>query len=61
MTTLFKANETITNLAPYELSKEKTDLLKAGLYFTNQPDKTQKSEILTTFEKIHRSFIKNIS
>ena len=30
---IFTANETITNLMQYELSKEETNLLKAGLYF----------------------------
>ena len=50
---LFTANETITNLTQYELSQEETDLLKAGLYFPIQPDKIRKSEISTTFEKIH--------
>ena len=57
---IFTANETITNVTQYELSQEKTDLLKAGLYFSIQPDKTRKSEIFTTFEKIHRSFINNL-
>ena len=45
--------ETITNLTQYELFQEESDLLKAGLYFSIQPDKTQKSKIFTTFEKIH--------
>ena len=36
---IFTANETITNLTQYELSQEKTDLLKAGLYLSIQPDK----------------------
>ena len=44
----------------YELSQEESDLLKAGLYFSIQPHKIRKSEILTTFEKIHRSFINNL-
>ena len=57
---IFTANETITNLAQYELSQEESDLLKAGLYFSIQPDKIRKSEIFTTFEKIHRSFINNL-
>ena len=57
---IFTANETITNLAQYELSPEKSDLLKTGLYFSIQPDKIQKSEIFTTFEKIHRSFLNNL-
>ena len=54
------ANETITNLTQYELSQEETDLLKADLYFSIQPNKFRKSEIFTTFEKIHRSFSKNL-
>ena len=43
----------------YELSPEESDLLKTGLYFSIQLNKIQKSEIFTTFEKIHRSFINN--
>ena len=58
--TIFTANETITNLTQYELSQEESDLLKAGLYFSIQPDKIRKYEIFTTFEKIHRSFLHNL-
>ena len=54
---IFTANETITNLTQYELSQEEFDLLKAGLYFSIQSDKIRKSEMLTTFKKIHRSFL----
>ena len=57
---IFTANETITNLTQYELSQEESDLLKAGLYFSVQPDKIRKSEIFTTFEKIHHSFVNNL-
>ena len=57
---IFTANKTITNLTQYELSQEESDLLKAGLYFSIQPDKIQKSKIFTTFEKIHPSFLKNL-
>ena len=57
---IFTANETVTNLTQYELSQEESDLLKAGLYFSIQPDKIRKSEIFTTFEKIHRSFLNNL-
>ena len=57
---IFTANETITNLTQYELSQEESDLLKAGSYFSIQPDKIRTSEIFTTFEKIHRSFINNL-
>ena len=37
--TIFTANETATNLTEYELSQEESDLLKAGLYCSIQPDK----------------------
>ena len=57
---IFTANETITNLTQYELSQEESDLLKAGLYFSIQPDKIRKSEIFTTFKKIHSSFLNNL-
>ena len=43
----------------YELSQIESNLLKAGLYFYIQPDKIQKSEIFTTFEKIRHSCINN--
>ena len=54
---IFTSNETITN---HKLSQEQTDLLKAGLYLSIQPDKIRKSEIFTTFKKIHHSFINNL-
>ena len=41
----------------YELSQEESHSLKAGLYFSIKPDKIRKSQIFTTFEKIHRSFL----
>ena len=44
----------------YELSQEESDLLKAALYFSFQPDKIRKSKIFTTYEKIHRSFLNNL-
>ena len=56
----FKVGSSVTNLMQYELSLEESDLLKAGLYFSIQPDKIRKSEIFTTFEKIHRSFLNNL-
>ena len=40
--------------------KTKSDLLKASLYFSTQPDKIWKSEIFTTFGKIHHSFFNNL-
>ena len=57
---IFTANETITNLTKYELTQEESDLLKAGLYFSIQPDKIRKSKIFATFEKIHCSFLNNL-
>ena len=57
---IFTANETITNLTQHELSQEESDLLKTGLYFSIQPDKFRKSEIFTTFEKIHHPFLNNL-
>ena len=57
---IFTANKSITKLTQYELYQEESDLPKAGLPFSIQPDKIRKSEILTTFEKIHRSFINNL-
>ena len=57
---IFAANETVSNLTQYELSQEEFDLLKAGLYFSIQPDKIRKSEIFTTFKKILCSFISSL-
>ena len=57
----FTSIETITNLTQYELSQEESNSLKAGLYFSIQPDKIQKSKIFTTFEKIHQTFINNLN
>ena len=57
---IFTGNEAITNLTQYELFQEESDLLKAGSYFSAQPDKIRISEIFTSFEKIHRSFLNNL-
>ena len=54
------ANETITNPTQYELFQEECDLLKAGLYFSIQPDKILKFQTFTAYEKIHRSFLNNL-
>ena len=45
---ILSTNETITKLTQNELSQEDSDFLKAGLYFSIQPD------------KVHRSFIHNL-
>ena len=57
---IFTSKKTTTNLTQYELSQEESDLLEAGLYFSIQPDKIQKSKIFTTFEKIHCLFLNNL-
>ena len=57
---IFTANETITNLTQNQLSHEESDLRKVGSYFSIQPGKIRKSEIFTTFEKIHRLFLNNL-
>ena len=56
---IFTSKETITNPMQYDLSQEESALLKAALYFFIQSKKIWKSEIFTTFEKIHRLFINN--
>ena len=68
---IFTANETVTNLTQRELSQEEPDLLKAGLYFSVQPDKIRKSEIFCSFInklkseetksqiKVHLSYLAN--
>ena len=57
---IFTANETITNLTQFELSREESDLFKAGLNFSMQSYQICKSKIFTTSAKIHRSFINNL-
>ena len=57
---IFTAKKTTTNLTQYKFSQEDTNLLKASLYFSIQPDKIRKSEIFTTFKKIHHYFINNL-
>ena len=42
------------------LSQEESDLLKAGIYFSIQPDKIRNSEIFATFGKIHSLFFNNL-
>ena len=41
-------------------SRSRTRRVKAGSYFSIQPDKIQKSKIFTAFENIHRSFLNNL-
>ena len=57
---IFAANKILSNLTQYTSSQEESDLLKAGLYFSIQPDIFRKSQVFTTFEKIFRSFLNNL-
>ena len=57
---IFTVNESITNLKQYKFSQAETDFLKAGSYFSIQPDKIQKSEIFITFERIHCPILNNL-
>ena len=56
---IFRAYKTITNLMQYELSQDESNLLKACFFFFFQQDKIRRSEIFTTFQKIHCSFLNN--
>ena len=42
---IITANETTTNLTQYELSQEESDLLKAGLCFSIQPDNIEYTKL----------------
>ena len=44
-----------------KLSQEESDLSEPDLYISVQPDKSRKSEILTTFENIHQSFLTTLN
>ena len=54
---MFTANETITNLTQHELSQGESDLLKASLYFSIQPDKIRKSEIFIPLKRFIVHFL----
>ena len=43
--TTLTAKETITNLTQYELSQEESDLLKADLHYSIEPDKNPKPSL----------------
>ena len=55
-----KRNKELQHLSKELSLSIKSDLLKAGLYFSIQLDEIRKSEIFTTFEKIHRSLLNNL-
>ena len=50
----FKAEEIITNLSSYTLTKNEAEILKFGLGYAIPPFKVNKTDVLVTFEKINR-------
>ena len=52
--------KTFTNLTPYSLSQEESDLLKHGLFNSIAPSSLCKSDIFTSFENINNFITKNL-
>ena len=55
---IFTANETITNLTKYELSQEKSDLLKASLYFSIQQIKFENPKFSLSWKRFIVRFLR---
>ena len=51
----FTSEETIKNLSSYKLTDEEVEILKFGLKYPIEPKHLLKTDILATFEQIHRS------
>ena len=49
------------NRTQHKLSQEESNLVRTGLYFSNQLNNLCKSNIFTAFEKIHCLFINNLN
>lgn len=56
----FSINKAIINLTQDNLRQEESYVLKSHLHFSIQSEKLRQFGILTTFEKIYRSFINNL-
>ena len=54
----FMAAETILNLSCYELTEHEEDILKYGLKYAIPPLNVNKTEILATFDIMHRILLK---
>ena len=50
----FNSKETITNLSRYSLTTDETDILKYGLYYSIPPRNLSKTDVLVSYELIHR-------
>ena len=51
----FTSEEIIKNLSSYKLTDEQVEILKYGLKHPIEPKHLLKTDILATFEQIHRS------
>ena len=53
----FTSDETIKNLSSYKLTEEEVQILKYGLKHPIEPKHLLQTDILATFEQIHRSLL----
>ena len=58
---IFTANKAITNLMQFESSQEESDLLKAGLYFSIQPDKFKNPKSSLTLKRFINRFLTTLN
>ena len=56
----FTSDETIKNLSSYKLTEEEAEILKYGLKHPIEPKHLLKTDILATFEQIHRSLSRDL-
>ena len=56
----FKNEETITNLSSLKLSRDELDVLKNGLNHAIVPSRINKTDVLLTFDMIHRTLKKDL-
>ena len=56
----FTPNDTIMNLSNYELTESEKDILKYGLKYSIPPFKLNKTDILATFDIMHRVMLNDI-
>ena len=57
----FTSDETIKNLSSYKLTEEEAEILKYGLKHPIEPKHLLKTDILATFEQIHRSLSRDLN
>ena len=56
----FTSDETIKNLSSYKVTEEEVEILKYGLKHPIEPKHLLKTDILATFEQIHRSLLRDL-